>query len=149
MKYFERKDESQNLFVSEIIDCKKWSYFNAETPNVRKLIDSQHNKGSETLLKSARQYLSHIFWSLWEKITSKNSVLVVSETLKLFVNILTPDDKYSLSAKSNVKRNEFKCYYPKIKKIFPYISQHFQNINNICKSLKQKISLTGYLFLKL
>ena len=32
----------------------------------------------------------------------KNFVLVVSETLTLFVNILTPDDKYTLSVKAIV-----------------------------------------------
>ena len=69
---------------------------------VRNLMDSQHVKVSERLLKSARQYFCHIFWSLWEEISSKNSVLVVSETLSLFVNILTPDDKYSLSVKASV-----------------------------------------------
>ena len=69
---------------------------------VRNLMDSQHVKVSERLLKSARQYFCHIFWSLWKKISSKNSVLVVSEILRLFVNILTPDDKYSLSVKASV-----------------------------------------------
>ena len=69
---------------------------------IRTLINSQHVKGSETLLKSARQYFCHIFWSLWKKISSKNSVLVVSEILRLFVNILTPDDKHSLSVKAGV-----------------------------------------------
>ena len=69
---------------------------------VRNLMDSQHVNVSERLLKSARQYFCHIFWSLWKKISSKNSVLVVSEILRLFVNILTPDDKYSLSVKASV-----------------------------------------------
>ena len=69
---------------------------------VRNLMDSQHVKVSERLLKSPRQYFCHIFWSLWEEISSKTSVLVVSETLSLFVNILTPDDKYSLSVKASV-----------------------------------------------
>ena len=71
-------------------------------PRVRTLMDSQHVKGSETLHESARQYFCHIFWSLWKKISSKNSVLVVSEILRLFVNILTPDEKYSLSVKASV-----------------------------------------------
>ena len=66
------------------------------------LMDSQHVKESERLLKSARQYFFHIFWSLWKEISSKNSVLVVSEILRLFVNILTPDEKYSLSEKASV-----------------------------------------------
>ena len=34
--------------------------------------------------------------------SSKNSLLVVSEILRLFVNILTPDEKYSLSVEASV-----------------------------------------------
>ena len=59
---------------------------------VRTLIDSQHVKGSETLLKSARQYFCHILWSLWKKINFKNYFLEVSDILRLFFNILTPDE---------------------------------------------------------
>ena len=66
-------------------------------PRVRTLMDSHHVKGSETMLKSARQYFFHIFWSLCKRIGSKNYILVVSEILRLFFNILTPDEKYSLS----------------------------------------------------
>ena len=40
-------------------------------PRVRGLMDSQDVKRAESLLKSARQYFSHIFWSLWKKITLK------------------------------------------------------------------------------
>ena len=46
---------------------------------VRTLMDSQHVKGSETLFKSPGQDFYHNFWSLWKEISSKNSVLVVSE----------------------------------------------------------------------
>ena len=70
-------------------------------PHVRTLMDSQHVEGSKTLLKSARQYFCHIFWSLWKKMSSKNSVLVVSEILRLFVNIVTPNDKYSVPVKAS------------------------------------------------
>ena len=44
----------------------------------RTLMDGQHDKGSETVLKSARQYFCHIFRSFRVKISSKNLVLVVS-----------------------------------------------------------------------
>ena len=71
-----------------------------ENPLIRTLMGSEHVKGSGTLQKSARQYISHIFWASWKKISSENSVLVVSEVLTLFVNILTPDDKYSPSVKA-------------------------------------------------
>ena len=71
-------------------------------PSVRTLIDSRHIKGWETLLKFTRQYFRYIFWWLCEKFISKNSFLEVSEILRLFVNILTADDKYSLSVKASV-----------------------------------------------
>ena len=65
-------------------------------------MESQHVKVSERLLKSARQCFRHIFCSLLKEISSKNYVLVVPEILRLFVNLLTPDDKYSLSVKAGV-----------------------------------------------
>ena len=73
-----------------------------QKPRVRTLIDSQQVKGSEKLLKSARQYFCQSFWSLWKEISSKNSVLVDSEILRMFLNILTPNEKYSLSVKASV-----------------------------------------------
>ena len=54
-------------------------------------------KTPEKLLKSPRQYFCHIFWSLWNETSSDNSVLLLSEILRLFVDILTPGDKSSLS----------------------------------------------------
>ena len=71
-------------------------------PCVRTLMDSEHVKGSKALHKSAWQYFCHISWSLWKKISSKNSVLEVSEILRLFFNILPPDDKYSLLVEASV-----------------------------------------------
>ena len=60
---------------------------------VRSLIDSQHDKGFETLPKSGRHLFCHVLWSLWKNFSSKNSVLVVSEILGMFVKILTPNKK--------------------------------------------------------
>ena len=58
--------------------------------HVRILMHSQHVKGSETLLKSAGQDFCHVFCSFRKKISSRNSVLLVSIILRLFVNILRP-----------------------------------------------------------
>ena len=71
-------------------------------PLVRTLMDSQHVKGSERLLKSARHFFGQIFLSLWKEISSKTSVLVLPEILTHLVNILTPDDNDSLSVKASV-----------------------------------------------
>ena len=65
--------------------------------SVETLMDSQQSKASETLLKSAQQYFAHIFWSLWKRMSSKNSFLVVSIILRQFLNIFTPNGQYSLS----------------------------------------------------
>ena len=72
LEYFQKKDEPQRLFVSEIIDYKKRGYSNGEKTRVRKLMESQHVKGFETLHKYAWQFFWHVFWSLLEKIASKN-----------------------------------------------------------------------------
>ena len=110
-------------------------------PRCGTLMDSEHAKGSETLHKSAGQYFCQIFWSLWKGITSANSVLVVSKILRLFVNILTPDDKYSLSVKASVYCNQFKCHYLKNKKSFQNFFLHFRNLHKIWNTLKKKKSL--------
>ena len=70
-------------------------------PRVRTVMHSQHVKLSERLLQSAR-YFCHIFLSLSKETISKISFFVVSGIFRLFVNILTPDDKYSPSVKASV-----------------------------------------------
>ena len=54
------------------------------------------------MLKCRKHKFGQIFWSLSKNFSSRNFALLVSEVLKLFVNILTPDDKYSLSVKASV-----------------------------------------------
>ena len=70
--------------------------------HVRTLMERQHIKGSERLLKSAREYFCRFFLSLWKAISSRESVLEVFEILKLFLNTLAQDDKYYLSLKAGV-----------------------------------------------
>ena len=116
-------------------------------PRVRALMDSQQVKGSETLLKSARRYFCHIFLSFWKKISSKNSFLVVPEILRLFVNILTPDDKYSLLVKASVWRNKLKWNYLQIEKYFVTFFLHFQKLHKMWNTFKQQMSHQYDLFL--
>ena len=55
----------------------------------------QRVNGIETLLKSARHDYFPIFPRIRDKLSWKKSALVTSEIFLLFVNTLTPDDKYS------------------------------------------------------
>ena len=42
---------------------------------------SQRVKGPQTFVKSACQHFYHIFWSVWEKLTSERSFLVICKIL--------------------------------------------------------------------
>ena len=68
---------------------------------------------------------------------------------RLFVNILTTDDKYSLSVKASVERQQFKCNYLKIKKYVFNFFLHYRNLHKVWNALKEKMSLRGDSFLKL
>ena len=52
-------------------------------------------KGFGTLLKAVRHHYFPIFPRIRDKLSWKKSPLVTSEIFRLFVNTLTPDDKYS------------------------------------------------------
>ena len=73
-----------------------------EKPPVRKFMDGRQIKGSERLLKSERQYLCHICFLFSMEISSKSSALVLSQILRLFVNLLKPDEKCPLLVKAGV-----------------------------------------------
>ena len=88
--------------VSETVDCKKRGDLNAEKPFVRTPMGIQDVKNTKTPFKTVLQYFCQIYWSLLEKMSLRNSVFVVPEILRLFVKILTPDEKYSLSVKASV-----------------------------------------------
>ena len=58
--------------------------------------------GSKTLLKSAQYHYYPLFSSIRGKLSWKKSALVWSEILRLLVNTLTADDKYSRSNMQNL-----------------------------------------------
>ena len=62
----------------------------------RKPFNKQHGKPAQTLFKSERRQFYHIYWLLWKELSLKKSLLVICKILRLFINIFTADDKYSL-----------------------------------------------------
>ena len=64
--------------------------------------DKHHVKGIQRLLKSDPQNLRHIYWSMWRQLSSKETLLVICQVLRLLVNTLTADDKYSLLNRDNL-----------------------------------------------
>ena len=61
----------------------------------RRPFGNQCVNGFQTLLKSARHHYYPIFPCIWDILSVKKSALVRSEILRLFVNNLTADNKYS------------------------------------------------------
>ena len=60
--------------------------------------------GFQTLLKSARHHYYRLFFSIRGKLNWKTSPSVWYEILRLFVNALTADDKYSGSNIQNLSQ---------------------------------------------
>ena len=80
--------------------------------------DNQHGKRVETLFKSERQHLYHIYQSLSLQFRLKKSLWVICKILGLFVNPLTADDKYSFLNRANLLQH-FQVQLSQKRKIFP------------------------------
>ena len=68
----------------------------------RGVFHNKHAKGAQRLLKSGQRYLSHVCSSLWTEFSRKKSMLVLCKFLRLLVNTLTDDEKYSLLYRENL-----------------------------------------------
>ena len=65
--------------------------------HLRVPLDKENGKRAQTLLKSERRHVYHVYWSLWRMLSLIKSVLVICKVLRLFLNTLTADEKYSLA----------------------------------------------------
>ena len=95
-EHFQKKDDPHRLCISEIIDSIKQIRSMSNNSGFRGPFEKQHGKLAQTLLKSERQSLYHIYWSLWRQLSLKKSLLHICKIVRLFVNTLTANDKYYL-----------------------------------------------------
>ena len=72
--------------------------------HLRTPFDSQHVKGTQTLPKSARQHFYHIFSRLLKKFGCEMSLLVISDILGRFANMLTSNEVYSPHNNENLRQ---------------------------------------------
>ena len=68
----------------------------------RKPFNKQNGKQSQTLLKASRQQLCDICWSLLKILSRKKFPLLICKILRLFLNIFTAADTYSLVNRNNL-----------------------------------------------
>ena len=65
-------------------------------------LEWQHGKRAEILFQPERQHFWHIYWSLWKEWSWKKCLLVICKIIKLFLNKLNADDKYSVLNRDNL-----------------------------------------------
>ena len=100
---------------------RKWIPKRCKRPSFRTYFSKQRFRGFETLLKLARHPYYRMFPLIWDKLSWKNSFLVRSEILGLFVNTMTAEYRYSRRNMQNFqqqdqtqlseKRNSFLDFY--------------------------------------
>ena len=89
----------------------------SKKPCFRGPLDKWHGKRAETLLKSERQHLYHIYWSLWRILELKKSLWLLCKVWGPSVNPLTADDKYSLLNRGNLLQH-FQMHLSQKRKMF-------------------------------
>ena len=76
VKHFQKKGDPQSLCMSKITACEGRGLTNSSNVPFRRPFDKRHDKRSQTLLKSARRHLYHIFWSVSTQLSWKNVSLI-------------------------------------------------------------------------
>ena len=57
LEYFEKKDQSQSLSITETVNCERGSYLNVQKAIFHATPRQKHITGSQTLLRSARNQI--------------------------------------------------------------------------------------------
>ena len=92
---FSKKKEYPSVIITELLTLKDVSTYTSKRSCFRTTFANERVNGFQTLLKSARHHYYPLFSSIRGKLSSEKSPSVWYEILRLFVNALTADDKYS------------------------------------------------------
>ena len=113
--------------------------------NIRGVFHNKHGKTAQRLLKSAQRYIYHIRSSLWTYFSWKKSMLVLSKILRLFINTLTDDDKYSLLSSDNLLQAIQKVLAQNQKTFSQFFSSFTKSTLNF-ENFQKKITLIADVF---
>ena len=106
----------------------------------------EHGKRVSALLKSERQHLYHIYWSMGTQLNCKKSLLVICKILRLFVNTFSGVDKYSLPNREYLMQ-PIQIKLSKKQKTFPWFYSAFSKSKLNFEHFQKKMTLITYLFL--
>ena len=110
-------------------------------------LHKQCGKQVETLIQSQRQLLYHIRWSLWRYLSWKMLLVATCKVLRLFVNTVTADDKYSLLSRDNSMQRVEMHFWQKQKSFSNFFCTFFQSTSNF-EHFEWKMTLIAYVFPK-
>ena len=79
----------------------------------------------------------------------KKSLLVICKILRVFVNTLTADDKYSVLNRDNLLQDVQMQLSQKRKTFSPRFFLHFRNLDSISNIFEKKMTLIADVFLNL
>ena len=108
----------------------------------------EHGKLVSTLFKLEQQYLHHIYWSMGRQLSSRKSLLVIWQSLRLFVNTMSAVGKCFLPHTDNLMQLIHMQLPQKLKTFCSFIL-HFRNSGKILDIFRKKMTLIAYLFLTL
>ena len=118
-----------------------------------------HVKRSKTLVKSSSEYFYQICLLLWGELTWETSLFLIFELLRVFIQTLTSDQKYSLCYIWNLQALHQMQLSKKLKAISEFylrqwthsqnFSLHFWNLHQILNILKKKMTFIANVFPKL
>ena len=95
MEYFEKKDQSHSLSITEIINCETGTYLNVQKAIFHARLRRELVNVSQTLLRSAGNQFLTTPPLISVRRGRKRLVLVRSQLLGQFVNTLRADYRYS------------------------------------------------------
>ena len=87
----------------------------------------EHGKLVSTLFKFERKHLYHIYCSTGRELSCKKSLLVIWQSLRRFVNVISAVDKCSLPNRDNLMEPIHKELSQKLK-TFSQFFVHFPNL---------------------
>ena len=127
MNIFRQKDDPHIWCIPEMTDSIKQVRSMSNNSCLKGPFEEQHGKLAQTLLKSKRKHLYHIYWPLWRQLTYKTSLLVIFKIWGLFVNTLSADDNYSLLDRENLMQSTQMQLSQKQKNVSPFFSDFLKS----------------------
>ena len=94
-EYFEKKDQSHSLSITEIIDANLVATEMSKRPSFMQRFGSRHGNGSQNTAQICTESLFTTIPLIWGRTSRKRLVLLRSEVLRQFANTSTLHYKYS------------------------------------------------------